>query len=127
MAVLPATAANICVADTEHQEFTAGAPMEMVHVDILGALPETSRKNKYMLLAVCQFSKWIEDVALPDQKAETIAEALVNQFFSRMGCTMEIVSERGSNFCSQLFQIYASNSAFQGGLPLLSAQVRTVK
>ena len=85
------------------REFTAGAPMEKVHIDILGPLPETPRKNKYVLLAVDQFSKWIEGVALPDQKAETIADAMVNQFFSRMGCPMEIVSDRGTNFCSQLF------------------------
>ena len=85
------------------QEFTAGAPMEKVHIDILGPLPETKNRNKYVLLMICQFSKWIEGVALPDQKAKTIARAMVNHFFARLGCPQEIVSDQGSNFCSDLF------------------------
>ena len=85
------------------REFTAGAPMEKVHIDILGPLPETANKNKYVLLMICQFTKWIEGVALPDQKAETIANAMVNQLFTRMGCPQEIVSDQASNFCGELF------------------------
>ena len=85
------------------QEFSSGAPMEKVHIDILGPLPETTAGNKYVLLAVCQFTKWIEGVSLPDQKAETIADAMVNHVFARLGCPHEIISDQGTNFCSQLF------------------------
>ena len=61
--------------------FTSGAPMEKCHIDILGPLPTTKRGNVYVLVAVDQFTKWLEAVALPDQKAKLVAKALVDQFF----------------------------------------------
>ena len=85
------------------QEFSAGAPLEKVHVDILGPLPVTPNGNRYILLIVDQFSKWIEGVALKDQTAESVADAMVNQFFARFGCPQELVSDQGTNFTSQVF------------------------
>ena len=55
--------------------------MEKCHIDILGPLPTTKRGNVYVLVAVDQFTKWLEAVALPDQKAKLVAKALVDQFF----------------------------------------------
>jgi hypothetical protein len=52
---------------------------------------------------VDQFTKWVEAVALPDQTAETVARAAVDHFFVRFGCPLEIVTDQGTNFTSQLF------------------------
>jgi transposase InsO family protein len=86
------------------RSYTAGAPMEKVHMDILGPLPKSHKGNSYVLLMVDQFTKWVEAVALPDQTAETIAKAAVDNFFSRFGCPKEICTDQGSNFNSRLFQ-----------------------
>ena len=84
-------------------ELTMGAPMEKVHIDILGPLPKSLKNNMYILVIVCQFSKWIELVPLPDQQAETVARAMVDNVFSRLGCPQIIFSDQGSNFNSGLF------------------------
>ena len=86
------------------KEFTSGAPMEKVHLDILGPLPCTKNNNVYILLIVDQFTKWVEAVALPNQKAETVARATVENFILRLGCPLEIITDQGTNFQSDLFQ-----------------------
>lgn len=47
---------------------------------MLVPLPVNWKGNKYILVIVDQFSKWIECCALPDQQAETIAKALIVPF-----------------------------------------------
>ena len=81
----------------------AGSPMERVHIDILGPFIESASHNKYVLVMVDQYTKWVELAALPEQTAETVAHALVTQFLCRMGCAQEIFSDQGRNFESSLF------------------------
>jgi transposase InsO family protein len=84
-------------------EFQAGIPMERVHIDFLGPLPKTKAGNKYILMMVDQFTKWVECVALPDQTAETTAKAIVDNWFCRLGVPLQILTDQGRNFESQLF------------------------
>ena len=48
-------------------KYHAGPPMERVHLDFLGPLPETPRGNTNILVMVDQFTKWCEIVPLPSQ------------------------------------------------------------
>ena len=59
--------------------------MERVHIDILGPLNETSKHNKNILVMVDQFTKWVELKALPEQSAESVARAFIEEFVCRMG------------------------------------------
>ena len=85
------------------QELTMGYPMDKVHIDIMGPLPRSNRGNCYVLVMVCQFSKWVEIAALPDQQAETVARAMIDNLISRFGCPRLIFSDQGSNFIGGLF------------------------
>ena len=42
-------------------------------MDIIGPLPKTDRKNRYILTVVNHCTKHVEAYALADQKAETVA------------------------------------------------------
>ena len=84
--------------------YHAGAPMQRIHIDILGPLPESSQGNKYILMMVDQFTKWVECVPLPSQTAEMVAKAAVDGFLSRFGCPLEIHTDQGRNFDSALFK-----------------------
>ena len=86
------------------RKFHAGNPMERIHIDILGPLTESARQNKYILVMVDQFTKWLELKALPDQSAERVARAFVEEFVCRMGCAQQVFSDQGKNFCGKLFQ-----------------------
>ena len=81
-----------------------GTPFERIAIDMYGLLPETARGNSKILVITCFFTKWVEAYALPDETAETVAEALVNDFVSRYGTPVSIHSDQGRNFESTLFQ-----------------------
>lgn len=77
--------------------------MERLGVDIMGPFPETNGGNKYVLCAMDYFTKWPEAYALPDQEAETLAEALIEGMVSRFGVPEAIHSDQGRNFESKVF------------------------
>lgn len=79
--------------------------MERVGVDILGPFPESDRGNKYVLCAMDYFTKWLETYALPDQKAKTVADTLIEGMFSWFGAPDVIHSDQGRNFESRLFTV----------------------
>ena len=90
------------------QQHRVGAPMDRVAVDVLGPLPRTSRGNRYVLVAIDYFTKWMEAYPLPDQEATTVAEALVQGMFSRFGTPSELHSDQGRKFESQVFTAMCS-------------------
>ena len=61
-----------------------GYPMEVVAVDILGPLPESTAGNVYVLVAADYFTKWVEAFAIPNQEAITVAKKLTDQMFCRI-------------------------------------------
>lgn len=77
--------------------------MDRMHIDFIGLFVKSNKGNKYILMIVDQFTKWLKVYPLPDQEAETVATALVEGFASRMGCPIQIHSDQGRNFESRLF------------------------
>ena len=59
-------------------KYQAGAPMAQVHIDIIGPLPKTERGNEHCLMMVDQFTKWVECIPLPSQKAEVTSRGAVD-------------------------------------------------
>ena len=78
--------------------FRAGAGMERVHMDMLSPFPPSEQGNKYILVMVDQFTKWVEIHALPDITAVQTAKCAVDQFFSRFGTPLQIHTDQGGNF-----------------------------
>ena len=72
--------------------------MERVHMDMLGPFPPSEQGNKYILVMVDQFTKWVEIHALPDITAVQTAKCAVDQFFSRFGTPLQIHTDQGGNF-----------------------------
>uniref|UniRef100_A0A096LZT0 Gypsy retrotransposon integrase-like protein 1 n=1 Tax=Poecilia formosa TaxID=48698 RepID=A0A096LZT0_POEFO len=60
------------------QSYQAGAPVDQLHLDILGPFPISSSGNKYILVIMDQFMRWVEAFPVPDHGAETTARMLVN-------------------------------------------------
>ena len=85
------------------KQYAVGAPMERIAIDILGPLPETPWKNKFILVVSDYFTKWTESYPLPNQEATTVAEKLVNEFICRFGVPRKLHSDQGRNFESKVF------------------------
>ena len=84
--------------------YRVGYPLDRIGIDVMGPFPESARGNKYILLLSDYFTRWTEAYALPDQKAETVADTVVKEFISRFGAPLQIHSDQGRNFESELFQ-----------------------
>ena len=82
----------------------SGVPFERIHMDILGPLPVSKLGNKYILVIIDQFTKWIECYPLSNQYAETIAKALMDSTISRFGCPLEIHTDQGKNVDGNLIR-----------------------
>ncbi|VDI23541.1 Hypothetical predicted protein [Mytilus galloprovincialis] len=85
-------------------KFHAGCPMERIHLDILGPFNTSESGNRYVLMMIDQFSKWIEMAALPEQSALLIAQKFVVHFIVTFGCPLEVHTDQGRNFDGNLFK-----------------------
>lgn len=79
-------------------------PYERIALDVLGPLPETQRKNKYVLVIGDYFSKWTEAFPMPNQEAHTVARIVAEEWVCRFGAPRSIHSDQGRNFESNLFK-----------------------
>ncbi|XP_040065085.1 uncharacterized protein LOC120838976 [Ixodes scapularis] len=79
-------------------------PFQRVAIDIVGPIsPTTKRGNKYILTMVNYATRYPDAVALPNISTERVAEALV-EMFTRTGVPREVLSDRGSNFTSDVIK-----------------------
>lgn len=79
-------------------------PMQKLCLDFLGPLITSYKGNKAILVITDDFSKFAEAIALPDMKTPTLAEALIDRFFTKFGFCDLILTDRGSSFRSKLMK-----------------------
>jgi len=83
------------------QPIPVGGPFHRVGVDVL-QLPLTLDGNQYAVVFIDYLTKWVEVFAVPNQTARTIARLLVEGVICRHGAPGELLSDRGTNFLSEL-------------------------
>ena len=77
-------------------------PFLDISLDILGGdLPRTKRGNKYLLVLVCNISKYVHAIPLRNLKAQTIADKLTD-FFLTFGFPLTWRSDNMSSFKGEL-------------------------
>nr|GEV12860.1 reverse transcriptase domain-containing protein [Tanacetum cinerariifolium] len=70
-------------------------------IDFMGPFL-SSRRNKYILVAVDYLLKWVEVKALPTNDARVVCKFL-KSLFARFGAPRAIISDRGTHFCNDQF------------------------
>nr|GEW54850.1 reverse transcriptase domain-containing protein [Tanacetum cinerariifolium] len=76
-------------------------------IDFMGPFP-SSRGNKYILVAIDYFSKWVEAKALLTNDARVVVKFL-KSLFARFGTPRAIISDRGTHFCNDQFAKVMTN------------------
>ena len=90
------------------QKFTLSTytPMERIYADSIGPLPADEKDNKYILVIIDAFTRWIELYAIPDTTAEIAARCLLD-WTGRFGTPIQIMSDGGSQFVNELWEAYS--------------------
>jgi len=78
-------------------------PWHTIGMDIAGPLP-SSNGNKYFLLVIDLFTKWVEAIPIKDIKAKTIIDVLLTHIIARHGIPSAIITDKASNLNSADFQ-----------------------
>ena len=73
--------------------------MAVIHVDTSGDLQttKTTRGNRYFLIFVDAYSKFVEIYCIPNQKASTTADCLWD-WVKRFGAPIIIITDKGTEF-----------------------------
>ena len=84
---------------------------DTVHIDIVGPLPPaTTRHNsypsheRYLLTMIDRTTNWLEAAPMTDTTAITVADTFFRTWICRYGVPLYVISDRGSQFESELFQ-----------------------
>ena len=68
-------------------------------IDLMGPFP-SSKRHKYILVAVDYVSKWVEARALPKNDVRVVVKFL-KKLFSRFGVPKALISDRGIHFANE--------------------------
>uniref|UniRef100_A0A8C5MNZ5 Uncharacterized protein n=1 Tax=Leptobrachium leishanense TaxID=445787 RepID=A0A8C5MNZ5_9ANUR len=78
-------------------------PMQQLQIDFTH-MPKAKGGVKYLLVIVDQFSKWVEGFGTTKENAATVGKILCKEIIPRFGCPLQINSDKGTPFTSQVTQ-----------------------
>ncbi|CAH8645930.1 unnamed protein product [Heterobilharzia americana] len=64
-------------------------------VDIMGPFPQTSSGNQYLLVMVEHATRWIEAVAIPDQRAKPVTTTVMRHIVADHGVLKMMLTDQG--------------------------------
>lgn len=73
-------------------------PWTNVSGDIMGPFPASYNQDKYLIVFVDRFTKYVEMKALQQANAQTVLKAFEELIINRWGCPKYLLSDNGSEF-----------------------------
>lgn len=80
------------------------APFSMVGIDLMGSLTLTTRRNRYIIVLIDFFTKYVEAEPLKNMRSQTIADWFVNKIVMRYGAVDRVLTDQGKGFCSTFME-----------------------
>ena len=73
-------------------------PFYQIGIDIVGPLPITEKRNKYIVVAIDYLTKWPEAKAIPEASAKEVSTFIFDDIICRHGCPYKMLSDKESHF-----------------------------
>ncbi|CAH8545954.1 unnamed protein product, partial [Dicrocoelium dendriticum] len=79
-------------------------PFQFWGLDVFGPLPVSRSGNRYILVMIDHFTRWIEAIPIKDQTGETVAQVFESNIPARYGVPQCVLTDQGPCFESRAFQ-----------------------
>lgn len=79
-------------------------PFYHVGIDVIGPLPMTLTRMRYVIVAIDFFTKWVEAKAVSVANAHEITQFLYEDVICRHGIPYQLTSDRGTEFVNELIE-----------------------
>ena len=80
---------------------TVSEAFSRVNMDIIGPLPLTKKRNKYIITIIDYATRYPEAVPITNKREKTLIKAMID-IFSRVGFPKEIISDQDPSFMGKL-------------------------
>ena len=77
-------------------------------LDFIGILPETEEGNRWIITGIDHATKWPVARATKTASSEEVVRFVYEEILLRFGCPVEILTDRGANFLSDMVEDYLS-------------------
>lgn len=71
---------------------------DIVQIDTIGPLPKSDQGNEYVVTIICELTKYLVTVPIPNKRATTIAKAIFENFILIYGPMKQITTDRGTEY-----------------------------
>uniref|UniRef100_A0ABD2WPB5 RNA-directed DNA polymerase n=1 Tax=Trichogramma kaykai TaxID=54128 RepID=A0ABD2WPB5_9HYME len=103
-------------------------PWEMVAADITGPFPRSRKGNKYLLIFMDMFTRYIECIAIKKANGPTITQKLYGRIFMRFGAPEILLTDNGTEFKNEVMtQFLEKNGVKQLFVPAYHPQSNSVE
>ena len=85
----------------ELQQFPATRPWQVVHLDLIGPFTKTKNNNRFALVCVDRFTRYLILVALPTMDSETVTTAFFRHVVCKFGHPETVLTDLGGCFISE--------------------------
>lgn len=111
---------HVCIASKYYTRPSAGQqyytlpdrPGLTVSIDIFGPLPTSTKRNKYVIVLMDHFSKFVRFFPVRNQKLDTIMGVMEEKYFVEVGIPETVVSDRGGQFVAARWEQFGREHGF---------------
>lgn len=79
-------------------------PFERIGIDFLGPFPQSTRNNKWILVAIDHLTRYVETASVPAATAHEVANFFIHSILLRHGAPQYIITDRGTPFLSNVLE-----------------------
>lgn len=83
---------------------TPQAPFDKLVIDTIGPFATSGNGNKYAVTMMCDLTKYLVTVPVPDKGATEVAKAIFEKFVLIYGPMKQILTDRGTEYKNKLMQ-----------------------
>ncbi|KAI5746665.1 hypothetical protein M8J77_006124 [Diaphorina citri] len=88
-------------------------PADVWYLDLIGPLPCSSNQNKFILVMLDEFTKYVEIIPLRNSTGKTVTQHFKKTILNRYGAPRRIITDNGTPFINSLMKTLSETYGFE--------------